>query len=310
MVEIAIMGQPVYYIKIKGEFMEKRIRGGDIKLIQIENNTNCNYKCWFCQNRYYPTPKNKVMGMKLFELILNRVREAYPKEEANYITFSVYNEPTLDPYLIDRIRLMTEMGFNHSFVSNGSNITSEFVKFVIEEKPNILDFRINIPTINSGEAQKVMGITATYYNKVLDEIKYLLREVNKHTDIPVIIMVNGKGTLDHQNTFKEVVDYFKQFKVDLSMSGLSNRAGLLDHVVEEKIDHGRNDYLRCMMNYFNNLYFGIEGNLYLCCNDYYQEYSYGNVKDMPIKDMLKSDKRKEIIAKFMADYCRYCNLAT
>jgi len=287
--------------------MEKNINPCTERIVQIENNTHCNYSCWFCQNRYYVRPKKRMMDMDLFEHILEEVRTVYTKEELNIVTFSVYNEPTLDPHFLDRLRMMTEMGFIHQFVSNGSHITKEMVNAIIEEELNVDCFRLNVPTINPKECQKIVGINAEYLDKILKRLDYTCDEVSK-ADIPISIMVNGNGTMDHKNTFYEVVDRFNKYKVDFSMTAISNRAGMLDHIIEGKIDH-LYGHLNCRMNYFDNLYIGVDGNLYVCCNDYYQEYSFGNLQRESLKDLLESKERDGMIKKYITDWCKHCSLA-
>lgn len=248
------------------------------------------------------------MSMDLFEHILKEVRTVYTEEELNIVTFSVYNEPTLDPYLIDRLRVITDMGFTHQFVSNGSFIYKEILDTIVEEKLNVDCFRLNVPTVNLKECQKIMGINEVSLRGILKNLDYVCEEANK-ADIPVTIMVNGNGTMDHKNTFYEVVDRFNKYKVNFSMTAISNRAGMLDHIIEGKIDHLYGD-LRCMMNYFDNLYFGVGGNIYVCCNDYYQEYNFGNVKDSELEDLLKSEERDNATKQYIIDWCRHCSLAT
>lgn len=287
--------------------MEKNINPCTERIVQIENNTHCNYSCWFCQNRYYVRPKKRTMPMDLFEHILKEVRKVYTKEELNIITFSAYNEPTLDQCFLDRLRIMTETGFIHQFVSNGSNITRQMVDTIIREELNVDCFRLNIPTIDPKECQKIIGINSEYLAKILKRLDYLCEEANK-ANIPISMMVNGNGTMDHKNTFYEIVDRFNKYKVDFSMTAISNRAGMLDHIIEGKIDHLYGN-LRCVMNYFNNLYFGVEGNIYVCCNDYYQEYNFGNIKDNSLEELLKSEERGKMIKKYATDWCRHCSLA-
>jgi radical SAM protein with 4Fe4S-binding SPASM domain len=246
------------------------------------------------------------MDMELYKTILKEVRGVFKEDELNIITFSVYNEPTLDPHLLDRIRLLTDMGYTHQFVANCSEASKEMVDTIINEKLNVTEFRINLATVNPSECQKIMGITPTYLDFVLARIAYICE---KSGDIPVRIMVNGNGTEDHKEMAMEVYETFKHYDIQLSMSGLVNRAGMLDHIVEGKIKQPFGIGLRCRMNYFDNLYVGIKGNLYVCCNDYYQEYSYGTIGEKPLIELLESDERRKMIRSFTAKRCKQCSMA-
>ena len=63
--------------------------GFGYKIAQIENNTHCNYKCWFCPNAYdTPAPK-ECMSLDLFKKILTEIRSVYQPWELNDVSFSL-----------------------------------------------------------------------------------------------------------------------------------------------------------------------------------------------------------------------------
>ena len=76
-------------------------------IVQIETNTFCNHKCWFCQNAHYKKPESRAMTMGLFETILKDISAAFPKSRLKTVTFAAYNEPTLDPFFMDRLRMLS-----------------------------------------------------------------------------------------------------------------------------------------------------------------------------------------------------------
>lgn len=275
-------------------------------IVQIENNTHCNYSCWFCQNRYYVRPRKKVMDMDLFEHILKEVRKTYPVEEVNITSFSVYNEPTLDPLFLDRLSLMTEMEFDHLCAINGSNITKKLADSMVDSGFRYHSIVINLPTVDPTESRKIMGIPSAYHKKVLERLDYFFARLND-VEIPVRVNVNGNGTIDHKNTFHSIYTRFQHRKLEFSMVALHNRAGMLDHIIEGKIDKSPYDIFDCGMGYFKHLYVGIKGNVYLCCHDYYQKYSFGNLTEESLSNILESEKKKDMRIKFMSDFCKHCS---
>lgn len=246
------------------------------------------------------------MDMDLFEYILKQIRKVYTREELNVTAFSVYNEPTLDPLFVDRLRMMTNMGFTHLCVANGSNFTKKLVDIIAEEKFNIMQFCINLPTVNKKEAGKVMGISSNYFDKVLGRLDYFFKRMHA-IGVTVRILMNGNGSADHENTYLDVCKRFAYHNFEFSMSKLVNRAGMLDHIIEGKIDRGPDKDLTCSKQYFKHLYFGIRGNIYLCCHDYNQTYSYGNIMKRPLKELIESDERKTAIKEYKKYFCRYCS---
>jgi radical SAM protein with 4Fe4S-binding SPASM domain len=87
-----------------------------------------------------------------------------------------------------------------------------------------------------------------------------------------------------------------------------NRAGMLDGIAGSPVDHGT-DVLVCTAGYLKNLYVGVKGDAYLCCHDYYERYSYGNICEAPLATLRTSDRRKEMLKAFRSDFCRRCPFA-
>jgi len=136
-------------------------------------------------------------------------------------------------------------------------------------------------------------------------------------NFPITVIVNGDGSEEHKQEFMKVYQKFQRCPpgINFSMTGLIDRAGTLEGVEcetqklpEGSIDWGDNP-LRCSAGYFDNLYFGIKGNVFYCCHDYHQEYSCGNINDTPLKELLCSENYYKQKERFMKDFCRKCEQA-
>ena len=122
------------------------------------------------------------------------------------------------------------------------------------------------------------------------------------------IIVLGKGDAHHKKNFKQMRDFWKNYPVEVVYQIPMNRAGMLNHIAGSPIDHGT-DQVWCTAKYFENLYIGVKGNLYLCCHDYYQKYSFGNIKDGSLSTLPTQKKRNKMLRKFTHDFCRHCPFA-
>jgi len=289
--------------------------GFGYRIAQIENNTHCNYKCWFCPNAYdTPAPK-ACMDLELFSHILREIRTVYAPWELNDVSFATYNEPNLDDTFIEKLQLVTEMGFQYEHISNGSMITTELTDFLIKYPQNIKNFRLNIPTLDEKKWKDITGASLAVMYRMFYQLEYLFSR-SSQLNFPITVIVNGDGSGDHKSEFQKVYQKFSHFKgINLSMTGLIDRAGTLEgaECETQKLPSGEIDWgeqpLRCNSNYFNNLYFGIKGNVFYCCHDYHQEYSCGNIKDTPLRELLKSDNYYKEKQRFMHDFCRKCEQA-
>ena len=145
-------------------------------IAQIETNTNCNHRCWYCQNAHYQTPPSKVMDLNLFEHILNEISRTYSKKTFNIISFAAYNEPTLDPELKKRLGMLTESGFQYWFISNGSHMTADLVEFIIKEQIAIYAFLFNVPAIDPDEFHTAVQAPPEKIFTIRDNLLYLVKE--------------------------------------------------------------------------------------------------------------------------------------
>ena len=147
--------------------------GFGYRIAQIENNTHCNYKCWFCPNAYdTPAPK-ECMSLEQFSHILREIRTVYAPWELNDVSFATYNEPNLDDTFTEKLQLMTAMGFQYEHISNGSMITTELTDFLIQYPQNIKQFRLNIPTLDEKKWKDMTGASLAVLYRMYYQLHYL-----------------------------------------------------------------------------------------------------------------------------------------
>ena len=144
-----------------------------------------------------------------------------------------------------------------------------------------------------------------------------LFENSQRLNFPITVIVNGDGGEDHKQEFMKVYQKFQRCPpgINFSMTGLIDRAGTLDgaECETQKLDRGPIDWgdepTRCSAGYFENLYFGVKGNVFYCCHDFHQEYSCGNINDTPLKELLSSEAYETQKLRFQQDFCRKCEQA-
>ena len=290
--------------------------GFGYRIAQIENNTHCNYKCWFCPNAYdTPAPK-ECMDLELFRKILLEIRSVYNIWELNDISFATYNEPNLDNTFKEKLQLMTDMGFQYEHISNGSMVTTELTDWLIENPQNIKQFRLNIPTMDEKRWKDMTGSSTAVLYRMYYQLMYLFENAPR-LNFPITVIVNGDGSEDHKQEFMKVYQKFQRCPpgINFTMTGLIDRAGTLDGVSCEtqELNRGPIDWedqpTRCNAGYFENLYFGVKGNVFYCCHDFHQDYSCGSIIDTPLKELLSSGAYQTQKERFQQDFCRKCEQA-
>ena len=256
------------------------------------------------------------MTLEQFRKILNEIRSVYTPWELNDISFATYNEPNLDDTFKEKLQLMTDMGFDYEHISNGSMVTTELTDWLIENPQRIKQFRLNIPTMDEKKWKDITGSSTAVLYRMYYQLMYLFENSQK-LNFPITVIVNGDGGEDHKQEFMKVYQKFQRCPpgINFSMTGLIDRAGTLDgaECETQKLDRGPIDWgdepTRCSAGYFENLYFGVKGNVFYCCHDFHQEYSCGNINDTPLKELLSSEAYETQKLRFQQDFCRKCEQA-
>ena len=203
--------------------------------------------------------------------------------------------------------MLRELGFQYWFISNASHMNSDLVEFIIKEQIAIYAFLFNVPAIDPDEFQAAVQVPTERIYPIRDNLIYLLKRREK-INADITIIVHGDQSQIHHHNFQRMQAFFLTYGVNVVYGPVMNRAGMLDGVVHQKIDH-QTDRLVCRAKYLRNIYVGVNGNLYLCCHDYYQRFSYGNFRDASLKVLLHSKDRYMAISRLKRHFCRYCPFA-
>src|SRR5579859_7033583 len=119
--------------------------------LAIEINTHCNFRCVFCPVATDPLPK-KLMTWELYALLLRRASEG----GVTSLLLHHYGEPSLDPRLVDRIRLAKDHGLTIELYTNLSRLDENKLR-ELALLGNVGVIYVNLPTIDPVEFERVMG---------------------------------------------------------------------------------------------------------------------------------------------------------
>ncbi|HLC81067.1 MAG TPA: SPASM domain-containing protein [Candidatus Nanoarchaeia archaeon] len=227
--------------------------------VNIETMTQCNRRCSYCPNSIFDRslPKNnKLMDESLFKKIIDDLAEM---KYVGEIVPSFYGEPMMDQ------RLAQLMAYAHQklpqsrlkIISNGDFLTvSKYQELV---RAGVQEFLI---TQHSKEIGKNMcdlfqhfGI-AYYENKQVTAFKRAEEKV-QFTYRKLNFYYNRGGLLN----LKEI------------SSPTSTTPGL------------ETNPLPVCYRYSNPLVFDYKGDVPLCCQDYNTTVMFGNVKELPVKEI-------------------------
>lgn len=250
----------VFYAKLSNLF-----KYGDYNFftgISVEISTYCNRKCSYCPNYNYETPKLYADENIVYKAIDYLAELNY----SGWISFSFYNEPTLDERLITFIKYANNKIPKATIMifSNGDFLNTEKAK---EYK-------------DAGVDQFII----TIHDKNPDKLFAKLSEIQKEIGASFYIQI-------------------------LKPENLQTRAG------EIKIKTSK-PFKYC--DFIRNPVIDKDGNMLICCNDYFRKNKMGNIMEKPLLEIwnkseykslrkeLRSNLKNAVKNKTVPELCQKC----
>lgn len=268
-----------------------------IKHLEIEISTACNWKCEYCP-RSFNSPQNKVMDLKLFCKILD---DAKKYKHIKYITINSYNEPTISPVFLPFIDEIAKRGFMLTLYTNGSGLNEYKIKY-LQDLGNLRKIIFDYPSDNRVIFNKMTG-TNDY-----DRTKKII-DMALSNGLKVGFSVQGLNSISGEE-IKQIQKAYPE--VPIIMGNSNDRAGALKNQYYQDI-HITCEHLSGCDMIMEAAVVTVNGDLCICCNDYYRKCLLGNIQDISLSEILSSqqycDLRKKVWGGISAEWdfiCRHC----
>lgn len=266
---------------------------------EIEVTAHCNWGCRFCPVANDPKPR-QTMPMDLFEEIIAKLAEV---ETIDYVTFQFFNEPTLDKYFTDRVAVLARYGLQLALYTNASGLNRDKID-ALSRHGVLRHLIVNLPSTDPQEFAELTGSRS--YRRTVQNLEQAIR-----AGFRVQIVVNGVGERLVRN-LTEVARRYEPLGVEVSPSLTCDRVGEVGAEYFQDVRMGgRLTGCGWPVHHAN---VSVRGDLFLCCNDYYQREVFGNIRDGSIDDLMSNDDavrlRRRVfgVAEVADDFlCRRCH---
>lgn len=318
------------------EIAVETIRQSCISVVQLDPNTICNNKCWYCPVKYFPYPSEtcSVLSVANLDKILQQLSRRDGTNihgELRWVHTGHYNEILLYPYFEEMLEMFRKYGFWTIIHSNGTNLTKARTR-TIKEYPDVIKLVcLNIPSGNEKDYKEFTGRCGGVWEKLIRNIDYYLFETKSTPEICINVngfvkniveteLLSNAPTISEETTnqqYEQLISIFPEIKVNRSQlidrAGLLKKAGILSNATMYAKEN--ETVIGCKhsseTNLLNSRMFGwahinAKGNMFLCCDDYYMEYVYGNALEDDITKIWRSDRHTDTIFKAMNSICRSC----
>jgi len=248
------------------------------RTVEIEINRHCNLRCAFCPVEAAPKPPG-FMSRELFELMLQRVVEYGAPE----LSLNHYSEPTLTRDLVERIARAVELGLRVRLHTNASLLDEEKISRLAALGG--VQLYVNLPTLDRAEYERVTG------TKLFDRVMQNLDLLGKHR-VPTALSINApRASADE--TVRAINERFAALFGDSIAWPTDSRAGRMDKT-EYASTPSHIGLLAGCAYATQQINVTHEGKVFLCCQDYEQEYVLGDLREQSLREIADGERAVEL----------------
>ena len=287
--------------------VEAESRRTHLLYVSLETCTSCNHRCPFCPVSVDPRDK-EVMSQELFVSLVDQIVAAGGKQVVVFL--SNYNEPTVDPLFEQRCRVLFERGLPVSILTNASHFDPDRAAR-LEQLGRFRYIGINLPTLDPDRYLKLHG------TKDLDRV---LRNVDamraRALAEDTAIVVLGDEDEDHRRDVEAIRERFGPKGWTIRPQKIRSRPASGTYVPEPPPKKKLRGCDLMGSRPFEHLHVTATAKAVLCCQDYYENLTVGDLKTQTVAELLGGDTMARLrkwtygVEEAPADFlCRRCEFA-
>ena len=274
--------------------------------VLIETRTGCNGACVFCPQREGAANlPHGAMRDDLFEKIIEEIaRHGTTRRISPFLT----NEPFLDKTILEKCRYIKKRVPSGKVVitTNGGLLNREVADNIVRDNP-FHAICISMQGIEKEPYEQSMR-GSLVFEETKENVEYLIDQRDRYLPHLRIMVTMVKTRLIDADA---AVRYWKSRGVSSQYTVLENRAGNLS-AFETLTAGGKRVYRDCT-RLFKTACITFDGDMVLCCTDYYRKMVLGNVREQSISEVWNSpgtvEIRKNFIRGILNPLCARCYVA-
>ena len=222
------------------------------------------------------------MGMNDFETIIEKIVQ-HPT--IKNVSLSSYNEPLLDPFFRERVTTIKKHGLSLILHTNGSKLSKSVVDF-LNGSGCINEIHVNFPYYDANRYFSITG--SNTFSLVCENLEYAI-----DSGLNLNFSIQKIGS-DYKNNLKLMNQlYSDRIGKKIKAWETIDRAGIL------KNEYAQGIYVPGLLSGCKNvlqwLTINVNGDCFICCNDYYNQHIYGNLLELQLDDIISSSKYQNLM---------------
>jgi len=260
--------------------------------VQIQTRTGCNGGCIFCP--YTASVEYMPKGTMSDDLFKKIVLEIAKYRKTRRISPYLMNEPFLDPKLLERSKYIKQTIPNSriTITTNGSKLSPELIDELMKDNPFHHIF-ISMQGIEKEPYENTMR-GSLKFEETKRNVEYLIQKRNQfHPELKITVTMVKTNLVD----VDKAVNYWKNLGVNSKYTALENRGG--NNPSFHKLNPGKSIRFNHCTRLFKQAYILFNGDMVLCCTDYFKTMVLGNVAESSIYEVWNSPRAIKIRQDFI-----------
>ena len=289
------------------EDVESEARRSHLLFLSLETCTVCNHRCPFCPVSVDPRER-EVMDQSLFESILDQVVEIGGKSVVVFL--SNYNEPTVDPLFEERVAALFSRGLPVSILTNASQFGPERAQR-LQAMGRFRYIGINLPTLDPERYRLLHGTRDLA--RVLANVDALSASSLSEESAIVVL---GDEDEAHRKDVAAIRARFEPGGWEVRPFRIRSRPASGTFVPEPPAKKTLRGCELMGSRPFEHLHVTATAKAVLCCQDYYEKLTVGDLKKETVAEVLGGEAMARLrrwtygVEDAPADFlCRRCEFA-
>jgi MoaA/NifB/PqqE/SkfB family radical SAM enzyme len=247
------------------------------------------------------------MDLKLFRHVMDELAGLGRKMKR--ISFNHYNEPIVDPHLVERIRLSLGYDFFRKILLNTNlSILPKKLPEDLQFARDRLEFNVNLPTADPERYHQLHG--KDHYRRVEANMERLAE-----AGFSLKINIQDNSLVNRADQESVIARFGKSVRIETIES--TSRGGLVEAVIRPYVKKEDAVLAGCLQDRPTAyVHIGVEGEVFFCCQDFFKKDRLGDLTLQPLREILESPVATKYLEyvyagrESPADFiCRRCELA-
>ena len=256
-----------------------------IRFIQIETSTICNYRCPYCPVAHFRRAPRRMT----LSTALRLVEQFRDFSNLETVFLNGYDEPTLNPDLPLIVSAVLDHPIGLTLFTNATHVTDPLITALAAGSERVL-VDVHLSAIDPAGVAEMHGFRSA--DKALRGVR-MLSEAARTSGFSLNVGLQVQSSDPRQQAWAEEAEQFlKSEGIASTRWSPNDRAGILTNRYGQGAYHRNLRGCGLEERTLSWLHVSAAGSAIICCQDYFEDYIVGDTADGRLVDIVQSPRRE------------------